>query len=90
MLLEWVLNSILSSHAHLPLSTYSIRDSIKKRGADVEAAHRCQSRKISLGALLPVRAGTFSDCPLASPLTITFADKAWCLLGRVLVPPSWG
>ena len=98
LLLEWVSNSILSSHAHLPLSTYSTRDSIKKRGADVE-----QSRKISLqaalarqgcscpsGLLLPVRAGTSWDCLLASPLTITFAGKTWCLLGRVLVPPSWG
>lgn len=47
LLLEWVSNSILSSHAHLPLSTYSIRDYIKKRGADVE-----QSRKISLRAAL--------------------------------------
>lgn len=64
--------------AHLPLSTYSIRDSIKKRGADTEAAHRRQSRKISLRLLLPIRVGTSWDCPWL-PVTITFADKTWCL-----------
>ena len=70
LLLEWVSNSILSSHAHLPLSTYSTRDSIKKRGADVE-----QSRKISLQAAL---ASQGCSCPsgLGRPGTVFWLPRS--------------
>ena len=70
LLLEWVSISILSSHAHLPLSTYSIRDYIKKRGADVE-----QSRKISLRAAL-ARQGCSCPSGLGRPGTVFWLPRS--------------
>lgn len=94
-----------SSHAHLLLSTESLRNPLKKCMvySYIKKVEQTWSLPMSARAersasklLPPITAGPCLDPARASSacsapfLIITFTVKTCCLLGRVLVPRSWG